>query len=153
VPRGILRHVVIKILNREPLSGIDLMDEIERYTSWRPSPGSIYPLLAHLKEDGLIEPYPNEDPSIKSFNLTQKGKSIFEAHKKHDKQLSKGYKSIRKIYWRLHREMPQETYNIYAELIDLVEETYSMSKDNPKKSKHLKKILQETSEKLRKMAE
>ena len=132
VPRGILRHVVMLILKKGPLSGVEIMDEIESFTDWRPSPGSVYPLLAHLQEERLIEPYPDEDPSFKSFSLTEKGKNILELNK-NDKHLRKGYKSIRKIYWRLYKEMPEEIYNVFSELVEKIEKNYSTSKGKPDK--------------------
>jgi hypothetical protein len=50
-----LRSFVVVILNRGPKTGAELMDEMERMSSgwWRPSPGSIYPLLEELTQEGV----------------------------------------------------------------------------------------------------
>lgn len=52
-----LRMVVLSMLSGGPRNGVELMDEIESTTRgwWRPSPGSIYPVLEQLAKDGLIE--------------------------------------------------------------------------------------------------
>ena len=80
VPKGILRHIALKTLEKKPASGSEIVDRIHEYTDWRPSPGSINPLLANLQEEGLIEPHPDEDPSLKRFKLTKQGIQMLEEH-------------------------------------------------------------------------
>ena len=110
VPKGMLRHLTLKVLEKQPMSGSELMDQIERYTDWRPSPGSIYPLLAHLQEENLIEPHLDEDPSLKRFKLNEQGARVLEQHDRHDDQVKKRHRTIHKMYWILHREMPEDLY-------------------------------------------
>ena len=52
-----LRMVVISMLSNSPKNGVEIMDELERMTQgwWRPSPGSVYPLLEQLTSEGLIK--------------------------------------------------------------------------------------------------
>lgn len=49
--------MVLTILHTAPKNGVEIMDGIESMTRgwWRPSPGSIYPLLGQLAEDGLVK--------------------------------------------------------------------------------------------------
>lgn len=53
---GGLRYVVLYSLSESPKNGAEIMDEVERMSmgAWRPSPGSIYPLLSNLLEEGLV---------------------------------------------------------------------------------------------------
>jgi DNA-binding PadR family transcriptional regulator len=53
---GGLRYVALYSLSESPKNGAEIMDEIERMSmgAWRPSPGSVYPLLNNLLEEGLI---------------------------------------------------------------------------------------------------
>ncbi|MGC8515919.1 MAG: PadR family transcriptional regulator [Thermoplasmata archaeon] len=53
---GGLRWHVLFILSNGPKRGVDLMDSIERasWGFWRPSPGTIYPLLKTLENEGLV---------------------------------------------------------------------------------------------------
>ena len=55
VPKGFLRYHVLEALNQKAMSGSELMDEIQKHTggNWKPSPGSIYPLLAWLQDNAI----------------------------------------------------------------------------------------------------
>ncbi len=55
--RGWIRPTVLKVLESGPKNGIEIMDSIQEMSKgwWRPSPGSIYPLLEQLSEDGLVK--------------------------------------------------------------------------------------------------
>ncbi len=52
-----LRGWVLLSLGRSPKNGAELMDEMERMSGgwWRPSPGSIYPLLEELSQEKLVQ--------------------------------------------------------------------------------------------------
>ena len=66
-----LRPLVYHLLSQGPRSGAELMDDIERLSRgfWRPSPGSIYPLLEEMTHDGVIRKgsdgrYALTDPTV-----------------------------------------------------------------------------------------
>ena len=49
--------------------------------SWQPGPGSVYPALRSLDEEGLIAPdESDDDPRRKVFALTDDGRAYAEAH-------------------------------------------------------------------------
>ena len=52
-----LRMLIISMLSSSPKNGVEIMNEIEAATRgwWRPSPGTIYPLLGRLENEGLIK--------------------------------------------------------------------------------------------------
>jgi DNA-binding PadR family transcriptional regulator len=54
--RGFLRPQIIQLLEKQPMNGVDIMNELQGMSHgwYRPSPGSIYPLLEHLEKEGLI---------------------------------------------------------------------------------------------------
>lgn len=54
--RGDVRSALLILLGEEPRNGYQLMQEIERRSdgAWRPSPGSVYPALAQLEDEGLV---------------------------------------------------------------------------------------------------
>ena len=83
VPKGFIRYHVLEALSEKPMSGSELMDEIEKHTGgfWKPSPGSIYPLLAWLQDNGYIKELPSEN-GLKRYELTESGKSLLEEQKK-----------------------------------------------------------------------
>ncbi|MEM3466147.1 MAG: PadR family transcriptional regulator [Candidatus Jordarchaeales archaeon] len=72
--------MVLEMLSEKPMSGSEIMDRIEEKTheSWRPSPGSIYPLLTWLQEKGFIKALPRDESGIKRYELTEKGKKLLE---------------------------------------------------------------------------
>jgi DNA-binding PadR family transcriptional regulator len=53
--RGWLRPWVLGILRTAPKNGAEIMDQVEQMSlGWRPSPGSVYPLLEQLSSEGLV---------------------------------------------------------------------------------------------------
>jgi DNA-binding PadR family transcriptional regulator len=52
-----LRTWVVQSLHREPKNGAELITEMDRMTHgwWRPSPGSVYPLLEELVAEGVVQ--------------------------------------------------------------------------------------------------
>jgi DNA-binding PadR family transcriptional regulator len=54
---GGLRYAILYQLRDSPLNGAELMEKIEGMSMgwWRPSPGSIYPMLGSMVEEGLLE--------------------------------------------------------------------------------------------------
>ena len=55
-PRGDVRGAVLVLLAEQPRHGYDLMRAIEERSggTWSPSPGSIYPTLQALEDEGLV---------------------------------------------------------------------------------------------------
>ncbi len=50
-----LRAWVVLLLSRSPRTGAEIIDDMERMSAgrWRPSPGSVYPLLDELAQEGV----------------------------------------------------------------------------------------------------
>jgi len=92
VPKGFLRYKALKLLNEKPMSGSEIMNWIEEQTdgNWRPSPGSIYPLLAWLQDNGYVREADNE-AGIKRYTLTDKGKAFLEEHERAQERLSERF--------------------------------------------------------------
>ena len=153
IPKGMLRYVVIPLLKQKPMSGSELIEEIEEYTEWKPSPGSIYPLLSQLKDENVIDHYPDEDPSLKRFNLTEKGEEMLQEIMQHDEHFRSRQRSMRKIYWRLHHEMPEDIYARFAALIENIEKANKKARINSKISIRLVEILDDTVQKLSEIGE
>lgn len=54
--RGFLRPEIIQLFEQGPMNGVDIMNNLQEMSHgwYRPSPGSIYPLLDQLEKEGLI---------------------------------------------------------------------------------------------------
>lgn len=91
VPRGLLRFLVLRFLRERAMSGAEIVAEIERETGgrWKPSPGSIYPLLAWLQEKGYSKELPKDESGMKRYELTEKGERFFEKQVKLGERLKK----------------------------------------------------------------
>ncbi len=91
VPKGFLRYYVLRLLKEKPMSGSEIMEKIERETDgrWKPSPGSVYPLLAWLQDNGYTKRLPKEEGGIKRYMLTEKGEKFFEEQAKFGERLRK----------------------------------------------------------------
>jgi len=141
VPRGLLRHISFQFLIEGPMSGSEIVDRIEECTDWRPSPGSIYPLLSHMQEMEFIRVHENEDPTLKRFELTEQGRSHVEEFLAHGEHMKSRNRNIRKMYWRLHMGMTEELYASLGALLDAIENAYTGHREDEAVSDRLKAAL------------
>src|SRR6476646_5502624 len=79
--RGDVRAAALLLLEEEPRNGYQLMQEIEERSGgvWRPSPGSIYPALAQLEDEGLV--HSDEAAGRRAFQLTDAGRTYLEENR------------------------------------------------------------------------
>ncbi|HMJ34416.1 MAG TPA: PadR family transcriptional regulator [Baekduia sp.] len=79
--RGDIRAASLLLLAEEPRNGYGLMQVLEERSGgvWRPSPGSVYPALAQLEDEGLIRSV--EHDGRKTFELTDEGRAHVEEHR------------------------------------------------------------------------
>jgi DNA-binding PadR family transcriptional regulator len=77
--RGDVRASLLALLKERPMHGYEMITEIGERTggAWRPSPGSVYPTLQLLEEEGLIAA--QETGGTKLFDLTGTGRAEAEA--------------------------------------------------------------------------
>jgi DNA-binding PadR family transcriptional regulator len=61
------------------MHGYDIISEMARRTAgnWRPSPGSVYPILQSLEDEGLVTA--ESDGGKRSYSLTQAGRETATA--------------------------------------------------------------------------
>jgi len=52
--KGYLSYLILWILNKESMNGAQIGRELEKRRGTKPSPGTIYPALKELKNNGLI---------------------------------------------------------------------------------------------------
>ena len=72
--RGDVRAAVLALLLERPMHGYELIQQIEERSGgvWRPSPGSIYPTLQLLADEGLVSG--DESGGRRLFTLTDAGR-------------------------------------------------------------------------------
>jgi len=101
IQRGFLKYYLLKLLSEEPLTGYGLMKRIEEETGfWKPSTGSVYPLLQALEEQGWVTQ--EGEAERKVYKLTEAGhKALAEAH--HAKEelldgLQRAFEIFRRVF-------------------------------------------------------
>jgi DNA-binding PadR family transcriptional regulator len=72
--RGDVRLALLRLLAEEPRNGYQLIQAIEERSEglWRPSPGSVYPTLSQLEDEGLIRS--TEVDGNRRFEITDSGR-------------------------------------------------------------------------------
>jgi DNA-binding PadR family transcriptional regulator len=81
VRRGDVRSAILDVLHTspEPVNGYQVIQQIAERTDgvWKPSPGSVYPTIAQLQDEGLVEDAPT---GRKAVQLTEAGTSYVNEH-------------------------------------------------------------------------
>lgn len=77
--RGDVRTAILRLLTEAPMHGYQLIHEIESRSdgAWKPSPGSVYPTLQLLTDEGLI--VSTEADGRRTYSLTDAGREVAEA--------------------------------------------------------------------------
>jgi DNA-binding PadR family transcriptional regulator len=73
--RGDIRLAILALLNEKPMHGYEIITELSERTEgvWNPSPGSIYPTLQLLEDEGLITGE-TDAGGKRRFSLTEDGR-------------------------------------------------------------------------------
>ncbi len=81
VKRGDVRAAALALLADGPRNGYQIIQEISERSGgvWKPSPGSVYPALQQLEDEGLIAATTGEG-GRRAFELTEEGRSYVAAH-------------------------------------------------------------------------
>jgi DNA-binding PadR family transcriptional regulator len=77
--RGDVRTAILKLLAEEPMHGYQLMQAVADRTSggWRLSPGAVYPTIAQLEDEGLVQV--STEGGRKLVTLTETGRALVES--------------------------------------------------------------------------
>lgn len=77
--RGDVRAAVLALLKEKPMHGYQIIHEIEERSggAWKPSPGSVYPTLQLLADEGFIRA--EESNGRKTYSLTEEGLLVADA--------------------------------------------------------------------------
>ena len=77
--KGDVRRLVLAALQEGPAHGYDLMQRLESQSGglWRPSPGSVYPLLQLLEDQGVVSA--EERDGKRLYQLTDTGRQEAES--------------------------------------------------------------------------
>src|SRR5207248_4422251 len=81
VRRGDVGAAILLLLEEEPRNGYQVMQELEQRSegAWRPSPGSVYPALQLLADEGYIRGESREGGTV--YSLTDGGKQHLDENR------------------------------------------------------------------------
>jgi DNA-binding PadR family transcriptional regulator len=107
---------VLTLLAEQPRHGYEIIQEIRERTdnAWRPSPGSVYPTLQQLEDEGLIRP--EEGEGRRMFGLTDTGEAYVTDHREElekvwevdqEDAVSDAVTALRTQYGQLHAAVLQ----------------------------------------------
>ena len=80
VRRGDVRAAILDVLATEPMNGYQIIQQIAERSggAWKPSPGSVYPTVQQLEDEGLVEGTASEGRRL--LTLTDAGRAYVEEH-------------------------------------------------------------------------
>ena len=78
--RGDIRAAILAVLAEQPMNGYQIIQEIATRSGgvWKPSPGSIYPTLQQLEDEGLVRV--ETEAGRRVYTLTAEGRAYVTEH-------------------------------------------------------------------------
>jgi len=78
---GDMKYVILKLLRDKPRHGYEIMKELEErmHGCYSPSPGTVYPTLQWLEDEGLVKARDAEGKKV--YEITDQGRAFLEEHK------------------------------------------------------------------------
>ncbi len=78
--RGEVRLAILALLAEQPMNGYQVITEVAERSDgvWQPGPGSVYPALRLLLDEGLIAPDESDTSRRKVYALTDEGRAQVE---------------------------------------------------------------------------
>jgi DNA-binding PadR family transcriptional regulator len=78
---GDMKYVILKLLAKRPMHGYEVMKALEEETHgcYKPSPGTVYPTLQWLEDEGHVNAETVDGKKV--YSITEAGRSFLETHK------------------------------------------------------------------------
>lgn len=94
--RGDLKFVLLELLAEQPRHGYELIKAIEeRYAGfYRPSPGSVYPTLQLLEDEGSVVGEPVDGKRV--YTITDAGRKALADHQRRADESGRGWRGRRR---------------------------------------------------------
>lgn len=105
--RGDVRASILALLKDRPMHGYEMIQEIAERSggTWKPSPGSVYPTLQLLEDEGLI--VSESEGGKKLFTLTEQGRAEADAGSQ-----APWEEAGRGVDWETMKEIRQAGYGL-----------------------------------------
>ena len=145
---GDMKYVILKLLREKPMHGYEVMKELEQHTRgcYKPSPGTVYPTLQWLEDEGLVS---SEDAAGKKvYSITDAGLEFLEENKGTVEDIFDRVDEM--IENLLNDPMPDVTRQV-GKLVGQVYRTTWRFRDDDEKMGEVAKLLERTAAELEKL--
>ncbi len=142
---GDMKYVILKLLAKRPMHGYEVMKELEEETHgcYKPSPGTVYPTLQWLEDEGLVNAETADGKKV--YAITDSGKAFLEANKGTVEDI---FERITGTIEQLVSEPMPEVNRAIGRVVGQVYRTvWRLGKDDEKKRK-IAEILDRTSKEI-----
>jgi len=145
---GDMKYVILKLLREKPMHGYEVMKELEVHTRgcYKPSPGTVYPTLQWLEDEGLVSSADAEGK--KTYSITDAGRKFLEENKGTVEDIFDRVEEM--IENLLNDPMPDVTRQV-GKLVGQVYRTTWRLRDDEGKMGEVAKILERTAAELEKL--
>lgn len=143
--RGDLKFVILRLISKEPMHGYQVMQALEEEAGpwYKPSPGSVYPTLQMLEDEGLVRCEAKEGKKV--YEITDEGKKYLEENEDVvDKIFSRVGSFAEGFFGRRSRELTGS----FSKLAHLVLETTLTGRTDPESVEKMVDILDRAREEM-----
>jgi DNA-binding PadR family transcriptional regulator len=79
--RGDLRYMILRLLAERPMHGYEVMQELAKESGgmYTPSPGSVYPVLQMLEDQGHVESEERDGKRV--YRITESGRTFLSENR------------------------------------------------------------------------
>ncbi len=146
---GDMKYVILKLLRDKPMHGYEVMKALEDQTHgwYRPSPGTVYPTLQWLEDEGLVQC--EERDGKKIYSILDTGREFLDENKS----------SVEDIFDRIDEMIDRFVGNpmpdVNRAIGKLVAQAYRSSwqlRDDVEKRKRIAAVLEEALKELQALA-
>lgn len=106
LPQGILKPLILRLLEERPMHGYEIMEEIFERTRgmWKPTPASMYPTLAWLEAKGYVKESAAEarrggEKARRPYALTAKGRAALQDYDGFRQEWVANLSELRNLWW------------------------------------------------------
>lgn len=136
--RGALKFVLLDLLQKAPRHGYDLIRELEEQSGgfYTPSPGTVYPTLQLLEDQGYIRGRESEGRKI--YEVTPEGEAYLEEHAEH---IRRHREHMAAAFGPAGRESAEVLFRMKSLFRDIAEASWQ-HREQPEKLARIREILE-----------
>jgi DNA-binding PadR family transcriptional regulator len=147
---GDMKYVILKLLREKPMHGYEVMKALEERTHgcYKPSPGTVYPTLQWLEDEGLVTATDVEGKKV--FAINDKGRAFLDEHRTTVDDI---FDRIADTLDRVTAEPIPEVSRVVGRLVSQAYRTAWRLADEPERAKKVTEILERALKEIEELVE